>query len=117
MSEPLRETANTIATIWPIQSKDEFGRITYGAGYTVTCTFEQGSSRQYRDAMGTMYIPAGIYWFEFGGTLPNLNDKIKLGDYSSVTDLSTLTGVEVIKNRVLQDNSVLDDTDDVMVLT
>ena len=119
MSEPIRETANTTATIWPVLSKDPYGVTTYGTPYLVTCTFEQGSSRQYRDAQGTLYIPASIFWYEFDSTigLPKLNDKIALGDHLLVADPLTVVGVELIKNRIRQDNSVLDDLDDVMVLT
>jgi hypothetical protein len=119
MSEPIRATANTIATIWPILSKSQYGQTTYGPAYNVTCTFEQGSSRQYRDAQGTLYIPASIYWYEFSSVngVPGLNDKIALGDHLIITDPTTVEGVEVIKNRIRQDNSVLNDIDDIMVMT
>ena len=117
MSEPIRCTANTTVTIWPILSKDEYGQTTYGAAYTVKATFERGSSRQYRDASGIMYIPASIFWYEYGGTFPSINDKIAIGDHESVTDPLTVSGVELIKNRILQDNTVLEDTNDIMVLT
>lgn len=119
MSEPIRETANTTATIWPVLDKDPYGQTTYGPAYLVTCTFEQGSSRQYRDAQGTLYIPASIYWYEFSSTngIPALNDKIALGDHLLITDPIEVDDVELIKNRIRQDNSVLDDLDDVMVLT
>ena len=33
MSEPIRETANTTATIWPVLTKDPYGATTYGASY------------------------------------------------------------------------------------
>ena len=119
MSEPIRETANTTATIWPVLTKDQYGQTTYGAPYLITCTFEQGSSRQYRDAQGTLYIPASIFWYEFDSIigLPALNDKIALGDHSLIAEPITVDGVELIKNRIRQDNSVLDDADDVMILT
>ena len=119
MSEPLRCTANTTATIWPILAKNQYGQTTYGPAYLVTCTFEQGSSRQYRDAQGTLYIPASIFWYEFNSTngMPGLNDKIALGDFSLTADPMTVDGIELIKNRIKQDNSVLEETDDVMVLT
>lgn len=118
MSEPIRETANTATTIWPVLSKDQYGQTTYGQPYLVTATFEQGSTRQYRDGQGTLYVPASIFWYEFTDNgLPKLNDKIALGDHLLTIDPSLLVGVEVIKNVIRQDNSVLDDTDDVMVLT
>tara|TARA_R100000951_G_C2645206_1_gene182323 strand:- start:575 stop:928 length:354 start_codon:yes stop_codon:yes gene_type:complete len=117
MSEPVRCTANTTATIWPIASKDEWGKTTYGAAYTVKCTFARGSTRQYNDANGIKYIPKSIFWYEFNGVYPNLNDKIALGEHSSVTNPLTVAGVELIKNRLQEDNSVLGDTDDIMVLT
>ena len=119
MSEPIQETANTTATIWPVIDKDPYGATTYGTPYLVTCTFEQGSSRQYRDAQGTLYIPASIFWYEFDSDIgiPSLNDKIALGDHSSTADPMDVDGVELIKNRIRQDNSVLDDLDDVMLLT
>ena len=119
MSEPIQETANTTATIWRILDKDPYGVTTYEPPYLITCTFEQGSTRQYRDAQGTLYIPASIFWYEFDENkgLPGLNDKISLGDHLLVIDPINVEGVELIKNRIRQDNSVLDDTDDVMVLT
>jgi hypothetical protein len=119
MSEPIRETASTIATVWPVLTKDQYGATTYGTPYLVTCTFEQGSSRQYRDAQGTLYIPASIFWYEFDSAIgmPKLNDKIALGDHSLTADPMAVDGIELVKNRIRQDNSVLDDLDDVMVLT
>lgn len=119
MSEPIQETANTIATIWSVLTKDQYGQTTYDTPYLITCTFEQGSSRQYRDAQGTLYIPASIFWYEFDSAngMPALNDKIALGDHLLAADPMTVDGVELIKNRIRQDNSVLDDVDDVMVLT
>ena len=117
MSEPTRETANTTVTIWPILSKGDYGQITYGPAYTVKAAFKIGSSRQYNDANGSMYIPSSIYWYEYNGTYPGLNDMIAIGSHLAITDPLTVSGVESIKNRLLQDNSILDDTDDIMVLT
>ena len=117
MSEPIRCTANTTVTIWPILSKSEYGQTTYGAAYTIKTTFERGSSRQYRDAAGIMYIPASIFWYEDNGIFPSINDKIAIGSYLTVTDPLTVLGVELIKNRILQDNTVLEDTNDIMVMT
>jgi hypothetical protein len=117
MSNPMRRTAKTIATIWPILSKGDYGQITYGTTYTITCTYEQGSSRQYRDSMGTMYIPAGLYWYEDIGIFPKLNDKIALGDHLLVTDPLTVSGVEVIKNRLKQEDAIRGGTPDILVLT
>jgi hypothetical protein len=115
MSNPMRRTAKTIATIWPILSKGDYGQITYGTTYTIKCTYEQGSSR--RDSMGAMYIPAGLYWYEDIGIFPKLNDKIALGDHLLVTDPLTVAGVEVIKNRLKQEDAIRGGTPDILVLT
>lgn len=119
MSQPIRETANETVTIWPALSKDKYGRTTHGTPYTVTATFAQGSTRRYRDASGTDYIPASIYWYEFDQSigLPGFNDAIALGDHTATSDPNDVNRAELIKNRVRQDNSVLGDLDDVMVLT
>lgn len=119
MSEPIRETALTTVTIWQVLDKDLYGQITYDSPYTVTATFEQGSTRQYRDAQGQLYIPASIYWYEFDENvgLPNLNDYIAIGDHAGEPTPTNISGAETIKNRIRQDNSLLDDIDDVMVLT
>lgn len=117
MSEPVRETANATATIWPILSKDKYGQTNYGPAYTIKCTFARGSSRQYNDASGVKYIPNSIFWYEYKGVYPKLNDKIALGNHSTVTDPLTVSGVELIKNRMQEDNSLLGDIDDIMVLT
>ena len=84
----------------------------------VNCTIDQGSSRQYRNAQGTLYIPSSIYWYELGvnGT-PNLNDYIAPGDHLTTLNPVGVDGVELIKNRVREDNSLLGDVDDLMVLT
>ena len=117
MSFPTRATSNRTATIWPFESEDEYGQTVYGTPYTITCTFERGSSRQYNDAQGTKYIPASIYWYEFAGVFPELNDLIALGDHASTANPVDIQGAELIKNRILEDNSLIGDTDDVMVLT
>lgn len=119
MSQPTRETSNRIATIWPVISTDEFGRKTYGTPYSITCTFEQGSSRQYRDSQGVMYIPASIYWYEFDDTIgtPNINDPIALGDHTLENDPNNIDATELVRNRVREDNSLLGDVDDIMLLT
>lgn len=113
----MRRTAKTIATVWPILSKGEYGQITYGTTYTITCTYEQGSSRQYRDNAGTMYIPASIFWYEDNGIYPGINDKIALGNHLTVTDPLKVSGMETIKNRLKQEDAVRGGTPDIMVLT
>ena len=65
MSSPTRETALNTATIWPIIGKDPYTGLTYGSPYLIKCSFEQGSTRKFSDAQGTMYVPASIYWYEF----------------------------------------------------
>ncbi len=117
MSLATRATSNRIATIWPVLSEDKFGRATYGAPYIVTCTFQRGSTRQYNDANGTMYIPKSIYWYEYSGTEPNLNDFIAVGNHTSIANPNNVNTSEIIKNVLLEDNSLLGDIDDLMVLT
>lgn len=117
MSFPTRATSNRVATIWPFLSEDEYGQTVYGTPYTVRCTFERGSTRQYNDALGTKYIPKSIYWYEFTGVFPELNDLIALGNHVATANPVDVQGAELIKNRTLEDNSLLSDIDDVMVLT
>lgn len=119
MSEPVRATALQTATIWPLLSKDKFGRASFGSPYLITCTFEQGSSKQYRDQQGTLYIPASIYWYEYDPAvgLPKFNDFIAFGNFLTEPDPVNIDTAELIKNRIRQDNSLLGDVDDVMVLT
>ena len=117
MSRPMRRTAKTDVTIWPISSKDKWGQTLYGTPYLVKCTFERGSSRQYNDASGIKYIPKSIYWYESNGIFPSLNDKIALGSHLTVADPLAVSGVELIKNRMLQEDAITNGIDDVMVLT
>lgn len=119
MSGPTVGTSNATATIWPVSGKDKYGRSTYGTPYTVTATFAQGSTRRYRDASGTDYIPASIYWYEFDEYrgLPKFNDFIALGDHAATSNPNDVDRSELIKNRTRQDNSLLGDPDDVEVLT
>ena len=119
MSDPIRVVANSDVTIWPVLEKDKYGSTTYGTPYTVTATFEQGSTRRYLDATGTDYIPASIYWYEFDESvgLPRLNDFVALGDHTETSNPNQVDRAELIKNRIRQDNSVLGDIDDVMVIT
>ncbi len=115
MSESTRDTVNTTVTIWPIASKDSLGTITYGSPYIVRCTFNQGANRQYSDGSGAMYVPNSIFWYEYNGIYPSLNDKIAIGDHRTTLDPINVNGVEVIKNRLRQGE--MDDIDDIMVLT
>lgn len=117
MSFPTRVTSNRLATIWTVESEDEFGLATYGAPYTITCTFERGSTRQYIDANGTIFIPKSVYWYEYEGVEPNLNDFIALGDHTNIPDPNNVNSSELIRNVVREDNSILGDIDDMMVLT
>ena len=117
MTISTRLTAKTIITIWPIQSKDEFGQVVYGDPYTVKATYEQGSSRQYRDAQGVAYIPASIYWYEDIGIYPSLNDKIVVGNFTDEENPVNVSGTEAIKNRIRQEDAVLGGTPDIMVMT
>ncbi len=117
MSRPTRRTAKTTATIWPILSKDRYGQTAYGAAYTIKCTFARGSSRQYNDASGVKYIPKSIFWYEYGGIYPSLNDKIALGDHKTITDPLTVAGVEIIRNRMMDDNGVTNGLPDITAWT
>lgn len=119
MTNVTRKTSFNTATIWPMISKGEYGQVSYGAPYTVSCTYEEGSSKQYRDATGTMYIPAGIFWYERPPQgVPSLTDYIALGDHTLSLDPNDVNSAEIIRNSILQDSAVLrGDTPDVMVLT
>lgn len=118
MTRATRRTSRNIATIWPITGKSDYGQITYGAPYTVSCTFSAGSTRQYNDSQGQMYIPKSIYWYELPEQgIPSLNDFIALGDHVLEPTPNNVPGAETIRNRVREDSAVLGDTDDVMVLT
>lgn len=117
MTRPTRRAARSEATIWPILSKDSYGRITFGTPYKIAVTFEQGSTRQYNDSKGNSFIPASIYWSEFVATdgLPKLNWAIALGDHTLELDPVEVDGVEYIRVVKLQDGGR--DVDDIMVLT
>lgn len=117
MSKPTRRTAKTTVTIWPILSKDEYSRITYGTPYTVKTTYEKGSSRQYKDSAGTMYIPDSVFWYEDIGTYPSINDKIAIGDFTATANPIDVDTIESIKNRVKQEDAIRGGTPDIMVLT
>jgi len=118
MTSVTRETSFNTATIWPFIRKLSYGQIEYGAPYRIQCTYEQGSSKQYRDASGKMYIPASIFWYERPEQgVPSLTDYIALGDHTLSLDPNLVNDAEIIKNAILQDSAVLGDTPDVMVLT
>lgn len=118
MSRVTARTSRSIATIWPLVGKGDYGQVTYGAPYAVKCTYEQGSSRQYRDAQGQLYIPASIYWYDMPAQgLPPLNSYVALGDYSAMTGPNTVEFAQLIKNAIRQDAAVLNDNPDVMVMT
>lgn len=118
MTRVTRRTSKNTATIWPFVSKGSYGQVEYGAPYTVTCTFEQGSSKQYRDATGQMFIPACTYWYEVPSQgKPSLSDFIALGDHTLTTNPDEVDAAEIVKNSILQDAAVLNDVADVLVLT
>ncbi len=116
MTRPTARAATKLVTIWPVVGKDQYTGISYGSPYTEKVTFEQGSTRQYNDAMGNKFIPKSIYWFEISvNGLPSLNAPIALGDHLSQQDPTSVIGVEFIRVSKLQDGGR--QTDDVMVLT
>ena len=116
MTRPTRRTATKIATIWPITGKDPYNGVTFGTPYTVSVTFEQGSTRQYNDSQGNSFIPASIYWYEFEANgLPKLNWAIALGNHSLELTPANVEKVEYIRVAKLQDGGR--DVDDIMVLT
>lgn len=118
MTKPTRRTSRSIATIWPLVSKGAYGQTSYGAPYTVKCTYEKGSSKQYRDAQGQLYIPASIYWYELPTQgIPSLTDYIAVGDHTLLLDPNSVQGAEIIKNAIQQDSSILNDIPDLQVMT
>lgn len=117
MSSPTRLASNTDVTIWPVIGRDPYAGLKYGAPIRLKASFEQGSSRQYRNSQGTLYIPASIYWLELGAFTPNLNDYIALGDHLITPTPQDVTGAETIENIIRQDCSSLGEPDDLMVLT
>lgn len=118
MTRVTRRTSRHTATIWPIVSKGDYGQINYGQPYTITCTYEQGSSRQYNNSQGQMYIPKSIFWYEMPSKgKPSQNDYIALGDHVLTLDPNKVDGAETVEVSTLQDSAVLNDTPDVMVLT
>ena len=55
MSSPTRMASNTDVTIWQVIGRDPYTGLKYGSPVKIKASFERGSSRQYRNAQGTLY--------------------------------------------------------------
>jgi len=118
MSEPTRHAANKTVTIWFRRSSGiGFGDPETYDVVTTTACYEQGGSRQYTDANGSMFTPQSTYWFEVLSENPRLNDFIALGDQSAIAKPSDAEKAEAIRIVALQDCSTIGDIDDLKVIT
>ncbi len=122
MSRPTKRTAKRTATIWP--KKDEGGvkgyggGVTYGDPYLIKVCFMQGGSREYSDTKGVLFTPNTSYWYELPEQgKPKINDMIAIGDHLAFDTPQDVEGAELMRLVQLQDCSLLNDIDDVMVLT
>lgn len=76
-----------VATIWPNYGTDEYGRPSFGAPYTVACTWADTGETQ-RDEAGVEFVPKSTFWaeFEYGGTTPLRGDYIAKFDLTGEPD-------------------------------
>ena len=121
MSKPTRRTAKRLVTIWPKETVSGTVKgygASYGDPYTVKVCFMQGGSRQYSDTLGTLFTPNTSYWYELPEQgKPKINDMIALGDHLAIDTPQDVDGAELMRLVQLQDCSLLNDIDDIMVLT
>jgi len=123
MSRPTRNAAKATFTIWPVdKSASDYsgygGGTSFGQPYTVKACFNQGGSKQYSDTQGVLFTPATTIWYELPSQgIAKLGDYIAHGNHSSQPDPTELPFAESVRVAQLQDCSLLNDIDDVMVLT
>ena len=122
MSLATKSTAKSLATIWPLNNTNVNyngygGGVAYGAPYTVNVCFMSGGTRKYSDNTGIEFTPQKEFWYELPAQgLPNLGDYIAIGDQTATLDPTVLDDAKPIRVAQLQDCSLLNEIDDVMVL-
>ena len=122
MSRPTLRTSRSKATIWPVAGVDEFARVTYGAPFTVQCTFDIGSKNTYRDSKGVEFVPESVVWYDYAGSftgnpvnaIPKEDDYIVKGKY---TDATPVNGAKPIRAVKVHDCGMLRQNDDIEVAT
>lgn len=84
MSSIARWSYANVATIWPASGQDEYGRPSFGAPYTVACTWADTGDTQ-RDEAGNEFVPKSTFWLEaeYSGVVPACGDYIARFDLSS----------------------------------
>lgn len=118
MSLPTRLAALKVATIWPSSGEDSFGRKSYGAPYTINCTYDYGTNVSYKDRRGLDFDPKIVAWAEFDGsfTQPLEGDMIALGDHTLTASPLDVDDSHAIKVSEISDCSLLMDLDDLKVM-
>lgn len=100
MSSVANWSYNNTATVRPFQDEDlENGGVTYGAEYTIACTWA-AESKEMRDATGAEFVSNYIIWSE--DPRPKYRDMILL---NTVAD----TGWQMIRSHMEWDMLSLDD--------
>lgn len=108
MSLIARWSYKNTATIRPYQDEDlENGGVTYGAEYTIACTWA-AESKQMRDANGAEFVSNYIIWSE--DARPKYRDLIKLNT-DAVTDW------QEIRSHMEWDMYMFDDVPDYRTVT
>lgn len=118
MSSPTRDTAGKIATVWPRAFEDKYGRKTYGAPYTIRCTFDANDGTVYTDNKGVTFTPSFVVWSEFDGSYvkPAEGGFIMEGDFTSELDPVNVEDALPIKSVEISDCSLLGEPDDIRIL-
>lgn len=105
---PTKRAEKVAATISKKPITDTWGQVvTAGADYSITCSFEVGTTQRFSDGQGNEFIPKTIVWFERrDGWLPVVGDNLAINGKT-----------EQIKMVIIHDGSFLRQKDDIQVLT
>lgn len=115
MSRPTKNASTALATFWPCNAIDEFGRKTYSAPVLVSCAIETGKTKKYTTSKGVEIVPLMSVWFEFNGFTPKDGDMMLKGNFTTAADPVSV-GALPVKDVTIHDCSFLRQIDDVMVV-
>jgi hypothetical protein len=118
MSTPTKMSETSIATIWPANSEDEWGRKTYGTPYSLTCSYDFNNGTTYTTTKGVEFNPSAVIWFEQRSDirLPREGDFIAKGDHTSQASHIDVETALPVKDVAVQDCSLFREPDDVRVM-